>query len=47
MESLPTGCAEDLPPILEILKNDPRSRSVWDENDPMDRRIISDFRREV
>ena len=28
MENTPTGCADDLPTILRILKNDPKSRSA-------------------
>ena len=28
MESTPTGCADDLPAILGVFKNDPKSRSV-------------------
>ena len=28
MENTPTGCADDLPTILGIYKNDPKSRSV-------------------
>ena len=45
MENTPTGCADDLPSILAIFKNDPKSRSVNNslQRPDLDPGSINDF----